>query len=64
VLNHPANGVAWLADRLAPHGDGLEPGQVVLAGSFTRPVHAEDGDVFLADYGPLGTISIRFEAAQ
>jgi 2-oxo-hept-3-ene-1,7-dioate hydratase len=63
VLNHPANGVAWLANRLAPHGDGLEAGQVVLAGSFTRPVHAEDGDVFLADFGPLGTLGVRFEAA-
>jgi 2-oxo-hept-3-ene-1,7-dioate hydratase len=63
VLNHPANGVAWLANRLAPHGVGLEPSQVILAGSFTRPVHAEDGDVFLADYGPLGTVGIRFGAA-
>jgi 2-oxo-hept-3-ene-1,7-dioate hydratase len=63
VLNHPANGVAWLANRLAPYGDGLEPGQVILAGSFTRPVHAADGDVFLADFGPLGTLSVRFEAA-
>jgi 2-oxo-hept-3-ene-1,7-dioate hydratase len=63
VLNHPANGVAWLANRLAPHGDELEAGQVVLAGSFTRPVHAGDGDVFLADFGPLGTLGVRFEAA-
>jgi 2-oxo-hept-3-ene-1,7-dioate hydratase len=64
VLNHPANGVAWLANRLAPYGVGLEPSQVILAGSFTRPIHAEDGDVFLADYGPLGTVSIRFQAAR
>jgi 2-oxo-hept-3-ene-1,7-dioate hydratase len=63
VLNHPANGVAWLANRLAPHGVGLDAGQVILAGSFTRPVHAEDGDVFLADYGPLGTVGCRFERA-
>jgi 2-oxo-hept-3-ene-1,7-dioate hydratase len=63
VLNHPANGVAWLANRLAPHGDGLEAGQVVLAGSFTRPVQAEDGDVFLADFGPLGTLGVTFGTA-
>ncbi|MFJ8019365.1 2-oxo-hept-4-ene-1,7-dioate hydratase [Streptomyces sp. NPDC096311] len=62
VLNHPANGVAWLANRLAPHGVTLEPGQVILSGSFTRPVHAEGGDVLLADYGPLGTVGVRFEA--
>jgi 2-oxo-hept-3-ene-1,7-dioate hydratase len=60
VLNHPAHGIAWLARRLAPHGVGLEPGQVVLAGSFTRPVIAGAGDTFQADYGPLGAIAFRF----
>ena len=37
VLNHPATGVAWLANKLAQHGDRLDAGEVVLAGSFTRP---------------------------
>ncbi|GAA4658350.1 2-oxo-hept-4-ene-1,7-dioate hydratase [Gordonia humi] len=61
VLNHPANGVAWLADRLAPHGVSLEAGEVILSGSFTAPVFAEPGDTFVADYGPLGTVSVYFE---
>jgi 2-oxo-hept-3-ene-1,7-dioate hydratase len=60
VLNHPANGIAWLADKLAPYGEGLAAGEVVLAGSFTRPVAAVAGDVFHADYGPLGGIGFRF----
>ncbi|WP_291423140.1 2-oxo-hept-4-ene-1,7-dioate hydratase [Deinococcus sp.] len=60
VLNHPANGVAWLANKYAPHGRRLEAGQVILAGSFTRPVEAEPGDVFHADYGPLGGVAFRF----
>ena len=60
VLNHPANGVAWLANKLAPHGETLEAGEVVLGGSFTRPVACAAGDVFQADYGPLGTINARF----
>ncbi|MDE1675039.1 2-oxo-hept-4-ene-1,7-dioate hydratase [Nocardia gipuzkoensis] len=60
VLNHPATGVAWLADKLAEHGDRLEAGEIVLAGSFTRPMWVERGDTVLADYGPLGTISCRF----
>jgi 2-oxo-hept-3-ene-1,7-dioate hydratase len=60
VLNHPANGVAWLANKLAPFGIGLEAGEVVLAGSFTRPVPCRAGDVFHADYGPLGSIACRF----
>src|SRR2546423_1748047 len=40
VLNHPANGVAWLANKLAPFDIALEPGQFVLGGSFTGVVEA------------------------
>jgi 2-oxo-hept-3-ene-1,7-dioate hydratase len=60
VLNHPANGVAWLANKFAPHGVTLEPGQVILGGSFTRPVPARPGDTFHVDYGSLGCISCHF----
>jgi 2-oxo-hept-3-ene-1,7-dioate hydratase len=60
VLNHPANGVAWLANKLAPWGEHLEAGEIVLAGSFTRPVNALAGDSFHADYGPLGAIAFTF----
>ena len=60
VLNHPANGVAWLANKLAPHDECLEPGQVVLAGSFTRPATALAEDSFHVDYGPLGVVAFRF----
>lgn len=60
VLNHPATGVAWLANKIAPHGEQLNAGDVVLAGSFTRPTPALAGDTFHADYGPLGSVSFRF----
>ena len=60
VLNHPATGVAWLANKLAPHDEQLQAGDVVLAGSFTRPTTAVAGDSIHADYGPLGTVSFRF----
>jgi 2-oxo-hept-3-ene-1,7-dioate hydratase len=60
VLGHPANGVAWLANKLAAYGRALERGHVVLAGSFIRPVPARSGDDFRADFGPLGSISLRF----
>ena len=59
VLNHPANGVAWLANKIAPHGEQLNAGDVVLAGSFTRPTPAAAGDSFHADYGPLGSVAFR-----
>jgi 2-oxo-hept-3-ene-1,7-dioate hydratase len=60
VQGHPAIGVAWLAMKLAPWGERLEAGEVVLAGSFTRPVAAKKSDVFDADYGPLGRFEFRF----
>lgn len=60
VLNHPANGICWVAKRFAPHGIALEPGQIILSGSFTAPVKVNAGDTINADYGPLGTISCRF----
>ncbi len=59
VLNHPANGVAWLANKIAPYGERLNAGDVVLAGSFTRPTTAQRGDTLHADYGPLGSVSFR-----
>jgi len=60
VLNHPANGVAWLANKIAPYDEQLNAGDVVLAGSFTRPVTAAAGDTFHVDYGPLGSVAFRF----
>ncbi|WP_439608133.1 2-oxo-hept-4-ene-1,7-dioate hydratase [Hydrogenophaga sp.] len=60
VQGHPAIGIAWLAHKLAPWGESLQPGQIVLAGSFTRPVAAKAGDLFEADYGPLGCLRFKF----
>ncbi|RRC94941.1 2-oxo-hept-4-ene-1,7-dioate hydratase [Schaalia canis] len=60
VLNHPATGVAWLANKFAQHGARLEAGEIILAGSFTRPMWVSRGDSVLCDYGQMGTISCRF----
>lgn len=60
VLNNPAVGVAWLANRLSARGVTLQPGDVVLSGSFTRPVQARPGDSFHVDYGSLGSVTCRF----
>jgi 2-oxo-hept-3-ene-1,7-dioate hydratase len=60
VLNHPGNGVAWLANKIAPYDEQLNAGDVVLSGSFTRPTTAARGDVFHFDYGTLGAFAFRF----
>ena len=60
VLNHPGYGVAWLANRLHRFGVTLQPGQVILAGSFIRPIEVVKGDTIVADYGEFGTVSCHF----
>lgn len=60
VMGHPAQGIRWVCKRFAPHGIGLEPGQLILSGSFTRPVAVTAGDLVRVDYGPLGEITIDF----
>ncbi len=60
IMGHPAAGVAWLVNKLALLEVRLEPGEIVLAGSFTSPVPVEAGDVIHADYGPLGAIGVSF----
>jgi len=60
VMNHPAHGIRWVCKRFAPHGIGLEPGQLILSGSFTRPVSVGPGDHIRVDYGGLGEIEVKF----
>lgn len=61
VLNDPAKGVVWLANRLADYGQGIEAGQVVLSGSFIRPIEAPPGCRISADFGAFGHIECMFE---
>ena len=60
VLDHPALGIVWLAERYAQTGQRLEAGQTILAGSFTRPIDVRSGDEFSFDYGPLGVFGVAF----
>ena len=60
VLGHPATGVAWLANKFHQHGARLEAGEIILAGSFTRPMWVSRGDLVLCDYREMGTIECRF----
>ena len=60
VLDHPVTGVAWLANKFHQHGARLEAGEIILAGSFTRPMWVARGDEVRCDYGPMGEITCRF----
>ncbi|MCG6902485.1 MAG: 2-oxo-hepta-3-ene-1,7-dioic acid hydratase [Rhodobacter sp.] len=60
VLDDPALAIAWLANRLAEYGKWIEPGQVVLSGSFIRPVEATPGSRIAADFGGFGHVAVDF----
>lgn len=60
VLNDPVTGVVWLVERLASQGQHLRAGDVILSGSFIRPIEARQGDQFHACYGPFGSVSCEF----
>jgi len=60
VLGHPAMGIAWLAKKVGRFDITLQPGHIMLSGSFTRPVWAQKGDTLHADFGTLGTVSVQF----
>ena len=60
VLGHPAMAIAWLANKVGRFGTVLEPGHLMLSGSFTRPVWAAKGDTLHADFGPLGSVAVQF----
>jgi len=60
VLDHPANGVIWLAKKYATIGRILKAGQIILAGSFTRPVIVKSGDIIEADFNEFGTVKCEF----
>ncbi|MFK7835964.1 MAG: 2-oxo-hept-4-ene-1,7-dioate hydratase [Sulfitobacter sp.] len=61
VLNDPVESVVWLARRMAGYGQSIEPGQIILSGSFIRPVECPSGSVIRADFGSFGDVNIAFE---
>lgn len=60
VLNDPVESVVWLARRMAHYGQSIEPGQIILSGSFIRPVECPSDSRIHADFGAFGTVEIAF----
>ncbi|MDG1970259.1 MAG: 2-oxo-hepta-3-ene-1,7-dioic acid hydratase [Paracoccaceae bacterium] len=60
VLNDPVESVVWLARRMAQYGQTIEPGHIILSGSFIRPVECPSGTHIHADFGEFGKVDISF----
>jgi len=61
VLNDPVESVVWLARRMAQYGQKIEPGHIILSGSFTRPIECPSGSNISADFADFGKVDITFE---
>ncbi len=59
VLNDPVESVIWLARRMAGYGNRIRAGQVILSGSFIRPIECPSGTAIHADFGSFGEVAIN-----
>jgi 2-keto-4-pentenoate hydratase len=60
ALGHPANAVAWLANKLAERGRGLTAGMVVMTGTLTPITPIERGSTYTGAFSTLGKVETRF----
>lgn len=58
VMANPINAVAWLANTLHKFDMAMEPGDVILSGSFVRAIPFDAGDSLCAQYDQLGEVMI------
>jgi 2-keto-4-pentenoate hydratase len=61
ALGHPAQAVAWLANKLSEFGMTLKAGELILPGSLSSAVAVKAGDTISAHFGQLGKVSVTFE---
>jgi 2-keto-4-pentenoate hydratase len=60
VLGDPRIALAWLANELRQLGVTLRAGEVVTTGTCHPPLPIQSGDLFEADFGVIGRVSVRF----
>lgn len=60
VLGDPLMALTWLANELRELGITLRAGEVVTTGTCHPPLPIQAGDHFMADFGVLGKVSVRF----
>lgn len=60
ALGDPRNVLDWVVDKLNVAGIGLKKGQILSTGTCTGMVPLKAGETAVADFGPLGTVEVRF----
>lgn len=59
VLGHPANAVAWVANKLAESGGHLRAGDFVMPGALCNAHPVAPGDEIRASFDHLGALTLR-----
>jgi 2-keto-4-pentenoate hydratase len=60
VLGDPRIALTWLANELRQLGVTLRAGQIVTTGTCHPPLPIQSGDLFAADFGSIGKVSVAF----
>ncbi len=60
VLGHPANAVAWLANKLAQYDISLKAGEIIMSGSFAAACPVAAGDCIQATFDRIGAVTAKF----
>jgi len=61
ALDHPMLPLTWLANELSRTGIGMKAGQMISTGTLTGMLAPKPGQTFVADFGPFGSVSARYE---
>jgi 2-oxo-hept-3-ene-1,7-dioate hydratase/2-keto-4-pentenoate hydratase len=56
-MGNPVNAVVWLANKLAEFGVPLEPGHVILSGSFIKAIPFSARDTLTALFDNFGDVT-------
>jgi 2-keto-4-pentenoate hydratase len=57
-MGNPINAVVWLANKLHEFGVSMQPGDVILSGSFVKAIPFNSGDSLVALYDQLGEVTL------
>lgn len=60
VMGDPIAPLVWLANTLGNEGVALEAGQLILPGSFCGAESVVAGESATADFGELGSLTVKF----
>jgi len=60
VLGNPRAALAWCVNELRALGITLREGEVITTGTCCTPLPIQAGDMFAADFGALGKVSVGF----